>query len=119
MQDTIRTHPDTGLPAEEMAWHLAVSDRVKEHLSRGQVTRAFGRYLDDPSDDPVQVLSVDRGGVDTVAVQIEYRNDGGFSMTLVGIGPAEVTPALKLSDGHEHHPAEPQQAGRRLHVALE
>ena len=86
--DEIRINPATGGPYEELAFYLAVSDRVKEHLEHGDIVRAFGVLLEDRriDDDEADGHIVD---IDGVKVRFVLRDDGGWSMTLADDEEAE------------------------------
>jgi hypothetical protein len=81
----IAVDPDTGLPAEEIAWHLAVSPAVRQTLTGDAIAAVFGRFLADEGDDEPdgdgRIVLAPRQ-VDGTPVRIVWRVDGGYSMTL-------------------------------------
>jgi hypothetical protein len=77
------TNPDTTQPAELIGFYLVVSERVREHLDREGIARAFGRYLAGFWDEEVVLAHriYSDGAHDSVWVRVA-TDDDGYSMTL-------------------------------------
>lgn len=86
--------PSTGVPVEEDAWVLAISPAVSAVLSREKIARALGRWLAIYAGaEPIRM----RGDL---WVNVERRDDGGFSMRLheVAGGGAMTVTAVSTTD---------------------